>query len=388
MTQSTNFTFKVLLYLIVCFFTLLNCTEKSKQETFPTIHIDPDMEPKEADLSELATEIKVVPLETNLACLIGGWSHLEYVDEKYIIYRSSSKSDKALLIFNSQGGFLNKIDAYGEGPEEYTSIESVLFDSDKELIYISDHRKVQVYNMKGNFIKSLKTSFPIGGLYQNHDGQFLVPVQQIYAESNRDMLHIMDAEMQLVKSIKSRNPEVISDIQQGYRYHGDPIEANNQFFYKEPFVDTLYEIRGTGLKPYMKFDLNGKGFSTRDGINPENYQQNAKRKIPPIGPKVGDNLIFIQYTYIDAEYLSIYDKASQKNIFHKKFLFTSLENNPLSLGINNDLVEGSPAFLPKYVKDNIMVSVVEPGNLTKDQRAMFKVKREDNPILLIATIKD
>ncbi|MDO5981579.1 hypothetical protein [Flavivirga spongiicola] len=66
---------------------------------------------------------------------------------------------------------------------------------------------------------------------------------------------------------------------------------------------------------------------------------------------------------------------------------SELKDNPLGVGINNDLINGAPLYFPNYVQDNLMVSIIDPASLAKEQQNLFNKKENDNFILFKALLK-
>lgn len=371
---------KLSIFLLLSFF-LVKCSSEGGNKGFPIISISPNQSIIKSKLSDIASDLSVVTLETNPDCLIGVFSALLYLDNEYIIFRS----DKTILVFDGEGKFLNKINALGNGPGEYNSIVSSFVDNTNKHIYIVDYEQVLVYNYNGDFIRSYKTTFDVAGLFRNKHGKYFVPVKQVYEDSNREMLHVLDSTFGVIKSFKSRNYDIVSDVKQNLFFAGNPLTINNDVLYKEPFVDTIFKITTDSLEPYIKIELNGLGFNTKDGINTGNYQKASKSKIAPMGIDGLKNLLFFDYYYNNKRNISVF------NIDLNKFVFNDINDPKLGgssiLGIKNDLLENAPNFWPKYFRDSIMVCNISPELLNKEQQDSFKVKDGDNQILFIATVK-
>lgn len=347
-----------------------------KHEVIPSVPIIPNSKVIPCSVSEILSDIKIVHLETTSNSLIGLFSYLMFVDNKHIIY----KSGEHIIIFDNQGNYVNKIDAIGQGPGEYTTIGSAYFDPVEEYIYIVEWEDIKIYSINGNFIKSLKIPFP-GGIFRKSNGEMVVVYSQSYNKENRDMLSLLDTSFNIYHSFKSKNPDVCKDVQQNLFFDGTPYEINGRLFYIEPFVDTIYEIIDTLLTPHWNINMGDLGFKTTDGINTSNREK-ALDKIPPIGLRETEKYFFIAYIYNHAKYVSLYNKKSNKFIFHQKYN----ERVPI-FGLNNDMINNAPLFWPQYTNGNIIVSLVNPSTLSESQLKEFNCEAEDNPILLIGILK-
>lgn len=369
-----------ILFLCLC---IIACSNKQKEEVVPTFYIKPDLKEIACPVSKIISNIKVVHLQTTSNCLIGSFSSLVFVDNKHIIFRSG----KRILVFDNQGNYLNKIDAVGGGPGEYSTIVNAYFDPAKEYIYIVDSNDIKIYSIDGNFIRRLALPFSSVGIYRMRNGKMVFVYKQLYDKENRDMLSLLDTSFNIYHTFKSRNPDLCKDVQQNLFFASTPYEINGRLFFVEPFVDTIYEIVDTTLVPHWSIKMGNLGFKTKDGINTSNYQK-ASRKIPPISLRETEKYFFIDYMYRQAKYMSLYDKEHNKFIFHRKYTKEDFSNDLIPIfGLNNDIINNAPPFWPKYTNNDIIVSWVNPVSLNDNQLKEFDCYAEDNPILFIGILK-
>jgi hypothetical protein len=365
---------------------VVSCDSVKKDELdIPTIPLEPGLENIPFSLSEIAGDIQIVHLETNTESSVGFFSSLAHLDENHIIFRSN----KTVLVFDREGRFLNKIDALGNGPMEYNTLTGVYVDHVRQQIHILDYEDIKVYKYDGKYIKTLKPPLSVRGMIRNGKGEFIFSCNQIYKKKDREMLFRTDTTLKIEQTYKSKNPDVCSDINQNLFYSVHPYLVKKRLFYKEPFVDTIYQVTDTDLIPHWVIDMSGIGFSTCDGINTEMYREASKNKIPPIGLKETDRYFFINYNFNKAKYVSLYDKELNIFRFHRKFTREDFSDpaQPTTLGFTNDLIKDSPLFWPAYVNEEVMVSLVDPVSLGEKALAAFDCKEDDNSLLLIAKLK-
>lgn len=369
------------------FFTIIygckNINQDHKISQDHTVFIDPFLKNISCPLSEIIGNIKVVHLETSPNCLIGHFSYLIFLDDKYIVF----VSDKSILIFDNQGKYLNKIDALGKGPKEYGTIANAFVDPINKMIYIVDYDDIKLYNFAGEYRSTLKLSSKSGGVYRRSNAKLIIVCSQIYSYEKREMLYLLDSNFNLYHTFYSNNPDVCKDIKQNLFFAGTPYEINGRLYYIEPFVETIYEISDTLLIPHWTISSGDLGLKTEDGINIDNFNK-ASDKIPPLGLRETENLFFINYTFNNALYMSLFDKRNNKFIFHQKYSPGDFpdKSSPI-LGMKNDLIENSPLFWPKYINNNTIVSLTEPVSMTAEQRKKLGCNQDDNTILFIGELK-
>lgn len=373
---------KHLNFIFIIFALLISSCDKTETTNdFPSIKLGRGLPKVRTQVSDFATSVELIKLETVDKSLIDYFSYPIHIDEDYIIYYS----EKNVIVFDGNGQFLRKINHKGEGPKEYTKISSYYFDIDKQHIYIVDLDKIQVYTLEGDYVKTLKTSFNAGGLYINGPNEFFVPYQQVYNQSDRDMLSVVDSTFKTINNFKSRNLTPALDVRQMLFYAGSPYQANGKVYYKEPFNDTIYQVLVHEIVPAWKIDLQGDGFTTSEGITP--WEPTLKKmKIPEIGIRETSRYIFFRYYNMNQRFYSIYDKKNKSTIFHNEVLY---ESELSKLGVPLDMgSSGLDTFWPDYVnRNNTLVQIIRPEELSDEQLKAIGVSEDDNPILLIAKAK-
>jgi|GEM_PF-3186872 len=360
------------------------CKRDANMSSFPTVVIDPNAKEIPLSTSGIFGEMKAVPLETHPDALVDWQVQFLYLDQRNIILLSRNR----VLVFDANGKYLSKIDALGKAGHEYETISNAFVDADRQEVYIIDYQHIKIFDYKGRHLRTARLPQQSGGLYRRNDGSFVVIAQQFYKEENRDALYLLDTAFNLLKSFKSVNPDVCHD-QQNLFLSDEPYEVDGRLFFKELFVDTLYEITGDTLKSCWYFDMQGRGLATKDVINSENSRKAPKTKIAPMAPRDMGNYFFFSYQYNYGWNFSIFDKNRRKYVFHKRFTkddFPDVEDVPI-LGMNNDLIDNAPRFWPNYMRNDTMADLISPAALDKTQLRAFKAKIDDNPIVVIGVLK-
>jgi hypothetical protein len=111
--------------------------------------------PKKELILQDIIDVEYVPLETTDEFLTQG---IVQAVGKDIIVVKNDVSDGDIFIFDRNGKGLRKINRKGQGSEEYVDFSGIMLDDDKGELFINDAniRKIMVYDLDGNFKRSLE----------------------------------------------------------------------------------------------------------------------------------------------------------------------------------------------------------------------------------------
>ena len=149
--------YQLLLILLLCELISCNRDKEAKSLNFSTksgevIKIDPSIV-SNLSMNDLYSKVELIPLETNSKSIIKEVSKIVYFEKTYFIL---DEDQNAVLMFDSVGKFLNKIQNTGNGPGEY----SLLYDFDinpftKKLELLNPRGELLTYEKSGTFINSI-----------------------------------------------------------------------------------------------------------------------------------------------------------------------------------------------------------------------------------------
>lgn len=100
-------------------------------------------------------DIDTIKLETSSDCLIGNITRVQIVGNRIIVYDSPNNQ---MLVFSSEGNFINRIGRKGQGPNEYTGIHDFFIKTDKVYIYDFNQGKILEYDLDGRHLSSVSLS--------------------------------------------------------------------------------------------------------------------------------------------------------------------------------------------------------------------------------------
>ena len=111
---------------------------------------------QEVRLSEIAREVKIVPLETKSECLVAKVSQgmIQMVDHNLFIPCS-----EGLLQFTDDGKFVRSVVKRGQGPGEYSIIRFIAANDRQKQIYIMDNGRILTYTIGGDYVGESKIPF-------------------------------------------------------------------------------------------------------------------------------------------------------------------------------------------------------------------------------------
>jgi hypothetical protein len=346
-------------------------------------------------LSEIASDIDYIPLQTSDSSLIRRIFSLKATDYYYYI-NSSSK----ILCFNHDGQFSFSLDKTGCGPEEYQFISDFDVSTDNKLLVIKANNELVFYSVEDRMVDFIK-KFPVNPApasinftagnnillqYSNEDG--IKPFSRILINLKGDTIYKRPNYLRFT----SKDGMITYSIYENIRYY-----YNGSLLTKELQNDTLFrfDVDKSALAPYMVFATRGKGLTPTaraEGIYLSDHL-NEFLQVQKIFES--DRILWYSTYYLDEGGNFIYEKGSGK-----KF---SVDNKSL---LTDDLA-GGPAFEPKYCYKGMFVDWLDALTLKKhfsgeslkvkevinsDKEKYLRIlvnslEETDNPVLVVVTLK-
>lgn len=354
----------VLLILIL----FLSCRQRTNHE-IDLIMIDPTVSDS-AGLSEIASGIEKIILETKDSCLISGVQEIEKTTKLLFI----NDGGKRVLQFASSGSFIKQIGSEGRGPGEYQSVFGMALDTVNNNIYIATFRKIMCFDFSGRFLNEIKqqgysefiivvgnklwtVSTSLGN--KSEDNSFINVTRLIrYSLPGSESDTIIVKKLILPSLSGTMFPQAyyISDL------------GNTQYLYfpiltAEPVLrDTLYEVAKNSLIPSIKFDFGKEGV-----------------------PQNGKKPVFIKNIYKTSNYLFAEYSFQGKNMIYcldgrNKISFV------VSEGFRDDYFNTGIIHLKPLDLKNESMYFVKDAFFVKDK--IIGVSENSNPVIFIVKLKD
>lgn len=267
---------------------LIQCTSKINSESIPvlkTIRINVDDFKEKGRLSEILKGIEIIPLETNDNCLINTISKVEiYKNSIYILDEPSQQ----IFLFDKHGKFISKIGAIGNGPGEYIEIIDFTLDSIQELLYIPAINKVNIYNLKGDFIKSEKLKSLVTHMIRLDNNSFACHIE------GENKIQILKENFHFKKSFFPASTKHSGWNKFVFNNYNTNILIHLRL------CDTIYTLTNDVPYPYFHLNFNGKNFTYS---NYKSLNENEKKNLIP-------------YLYNNGSFVRCLSFLPQKNIIH------------------------------------------------------------------------
>lgn len=386
-------------------------------------------------LSEIASDLEIIPLQFNTNHVFNRISKICVDGNDLFLAADLSK----VLRYNRKGEFLNEIGSLGEGPEEYSHCFGISIDTVLKKIFVASgfcaQNEMKSYSYSGNYISS-KTVAPKGYCMFGSERNFYDFRHDMHIF--RRMLPLTDGGKDIwLIQIQDTTANILSTF---YNYadldYIDEINEqsldwenfNTRFwterspvcsFYKEEinFVfegnDTIYRYDNKKRKLDCRYVLDT---GVKHDIKSE--RKAVKSYDECLYPRVAALFETAKYIYVSVEkdvssFLIRYEKETgQVEAIENKGKIMSGGINRTHYravdppGFKNDLCGGLP-FYPDFSDGERLVKVYSPDdlikhinvdNLKKEKVLMpekknemlnllFSLKNDDNPIVMIVTLK-
>lgn len=341
---------------------------------------------KEVQISEIAKSIKYVPLETLPGSLLGDIRKIVLSDSSFFISDS-----RKLLKFSIDGSFIKQIGSLGRGPGEYSGIADFEIEEHSAFIFITDPNKKSIlkYAIDGSFISETNHNLSGSQFVLIDTTRFAIYTTEFLSQSDSIINNLVITDFYL-------NP--IVQFKAYYQQRGNwsmghcPLyRYNNNLYYKENFNDTLYCLAGDKLDPYLILSLGSyqlppnSSISIARGISElQNAINEVEEKLHVYKLVESKHYLFTQLLYGVRGNL---DKSLQIYFSKNELMTTAL----LGKGFIDDLNHGEP-FWPIYIyRDSLCIDFINPYETDISQVMLHlnrKIRENDNPILVLAELKD
>ena len=405
---------------LICFLTLVSCNKK----VYETPVIDFKSYPNKIDLplSEIVTDLKIVPLETRDNLLLSNNAAIA-ISEKYIV--TSNRTE--LHLFDKEGKHVRVLAVQGGGPNEFSQITGFIIDDKNDILYYKDfvqmgetlkrvnlrtgeHLETMNFGEKAFFAESVDNN---GRLYGIDASRFVFRFINDGSEEKESgsttLFSIFDPKNGERKDIETSNSYTPSSASKKILTLNDEAIVLNL-----AYSDTLYSYQNNELAPKAIFSFENKMTDmSKGGEGIELNLMTSKGVI--LGKSTtgfqsstssgGAISIRISTSVTDHVYLSNNGEYSQmRSIYLEPFGYRAKlgknedesENDTNETAIILELPRYSSGYAYYFLDAIKFIQLLEyaieskdvPENLKKEYREhLATIDEENNPVLIIGKVK-
>lgn len=391
---------KIIYVLAVILLCMASCKKQEKVQQFiindslfQIITVNPDDINKKdrSKISEFATGIEYIPLQTADSVLIGEIKKIIVWDNQYYIWDNLSET---IFCFNSDGKFRYKICKQGEAQDEYLRISDFTLDrkNGNVVIYSDMNQSFYEYTDAMELVQKTKVSFILSS-FATQENQIHCYIGKL---PNMDFYKEIFPESYRYVTLNNGS---IQNQQLKYEYNENflrvPLPVNNFTFYRDTILLTeflvpeVYWIDSLGIlnpRYRIKFTTNKYTPTFNENIDLEEMKQKIKQgELTSLytGFYETKKYLFFNFSrgligmaYVDKKNGSIHNLGY--------FLLDDFNQNTLPASIN-------------FVDEEYMYKIVEPGRLMeKNEKSNYSsylknlcnnMNEFDNPVIIRIKLK-
>ena len=385
---------------------LVSCVgDGSCESIIPEIEIGKAFENKSnVGLSEYASAIDYIPLETTPGCMLEGADNLLIRSFEDRIYLYSSKSalqmTKTLpLYFKSNGDFVSSIGSFGNSNNEFTNIQTIMIDQSVSQLIVVDYNRFVYHTLDGDFIRFAEVksnSLTFNGYCSCDNNCIYLRNPSLLDESQgADLLVKVDsmgrvmARASLPRAVLDQPGTPMGTIKVT---KGASLFSSSGNLYLYTHNDSLYRVNPLDLSLDAEFFLDFGKYATNERVGATLWSR--------------DNLFFITEEFVALTALFTYGSFPDidRRYTRSNFIYDRKNGTTKALkyndtygfaGFTNDLDGGMP-FYPTYMNDGKMYRLVDAvdfiefaqmGNSARMKEVASKLTDDSNPVLVVVTLK-
>lgn len=348
-----------------------------------------------SNLSDIATDIEYIPLETVPNSIMGRIINVKIRNNHIYV----ATTDNKIFCFDVSGKYLFNLDKVGKGPEEYLYCSEFDVNESNSIIAVKGSKEIILYNQEltgFNFLSRIKLNESpqiINFIGQNDD--ILLQYSNTYGTNpiSKELINLQgETLLSWPNYMKFQIQEKIMVLS---RYENTSFNLKNDLYLKEVGNDTIFKFNGIQLDPVLIFDTKNKRVSPDVRANARYYADHMSEYY--ILQKFFGSERFIYYTaaYNKENTVRIYDQM-------KKTMYAVPGQEFLK-----DDISGGVNFEPQYCNNGTFYSWVDAitfktfsisesftkaksRNSAKHEslkNLAQKITENDNPILIAAKIR-
>ena len=264
------------------------------------------------NLSEIATNVEYIPLQTTENSLIRFINDIKTFGDNIYIFTSSQ-----VLCFDKSGNYLYNLDKQGRGPEEYTFIYDWDIGPENKILIILIRSKALIYNETNDgfvYSKALNFKDQPSNIDLSPDQKHILCS---YGSTNGDepfRYVLLNLDGDTIKTI-SNNYNYIKNTKLTFfaKWENILFNSHNTLHFKYLLSDTVFTLdQSNAILPYIRFDSHGKQISVEALAN---FSEDTFSKYLYVGT-ILETSRYLFYRYYNEK--TLYLTALDKNTHEKK----------------------------------------------------------------------
>lgn len=364
MHRSIDFFFVPLFLGII----LLSACKQNRQAGENTVSVDL-LKVEEPSWADFFKGIEVIPLDNRDSAYLNAscaFSYLKVEDKFYIM----DKANKSIIIFNTDGKWLETFNRYGRGPEEY-----VMF---TDIVYNETLRTLDVLEATGTIISyelepphRMVRRIKIPDVRATH---YLLPVGSGYyllSKFEDQALNYLNAETGELSAVNGA-PEVERAVRAGYHASRSPFyRLFGQMFYVDGASGAVFRLEGNRAVPCWEWDFGRYTF--RIDRVPLDASDQFYERVEASSSSMAGPFINTQETarFVFAQVL-----------FMKRDLNVVLDKETGTVSVFTKWKEG-PFFFPGLYLEDALYVLCPPEHADKLLLPDYPIPAEDSNFLIV-----
>lgn len=208
-------------------------------------------------LSELLQNLEFIALENKEEAIIKAW----YADVSDNYIGIAPFNNEAYKLFDRKGNYICPVGNIGQGPGEYILFYSSQLDETSKRIYLSsfDAKKIQTYDLKGNFLESECILLPSilpkhQAIVNNKEKKVTIVALPFKGEGPENICWVQNFKGEILQSVPADNYAVMPTYDNEIlSYHNMPtFDFQLSMFYQQK-QDTLYhyDVVANKIEPVL-----------------------------------------------------------------------------------------------------------------------------------------
>gem|GEM_PF-5057403 len=342
-------------------------------------------------ISDLAYDVKIIPLETTESSIVGDIEQLVFGNQfVYLLDRINNN----VLIFDINGSFVKNI-ARGSGPGEVDRVIDIMFNKYDNHLYIYHHSGINVYSEDGTFWGYKPFLSLVTDIMPTNHGGYLAVASEMQNGSGKYSFYEIDSTFDIKRYLIV---DPVFKPEWGISHYIQYSAENNQeLLISRPFDNRIFSYHSDDNSIHIKynFDFGSKALDCSSMSNSIDYETLFKllednSKYSFSGSFFETDNYVCAYLRKGEIYISelFYNKHTTK-IRCGYSRYVDIPNSGFVTGVyDNHFVK---VLTPEsFCNDSVFLSRIKNSSLiiSEDKEKLLSSSFDDNPLLVCFKLKD